>query len=385
MSTAGARKALRRPLFLPSDSPHANKENASAEAGPKRAAAAGQQAPALEERVPKVGSPPSLSGPGVDPDCLAPREDDVDELAEMMREDLSLQATLPTGERPASPGRPTSPSPGPAGDSPAVLGRAASPRTDGSGLPPFCTPAEASSPCAVSPAAAHTARALWADGDAGRAAEPAGGSNDGFDPGDLRVDVGDEGEATVPPSAASAVCYPSDGLGRNAPSAERAAMATADPDPRVHILGCAGTDGAPPSPAAASPIAEAAGPSVVPTMIDAESVLVEGWVTKFSDVLCVGRRRWLVVTDRSCLAYARERGYTRGDAPTMRLRLDDSAVLPDKQTTTDLMLLPATAPAKRIRAGAVATGGACRGVGPAMLTPLRPPRAPPAAAGSGQP
>lgn len=106
-----------------------------------------------------------------------------------------------------------------------------------------------------------------------------------------------------------------------------------------------------------------------PTLLAEQSIVLEGWVTKFSDHLGAPRRRWLVVCDHRVFAYASAHGYLRGPvqralprpregsvaaiggSPTMALDLRRCAVLPSDEATNEFVILPLKGRRKRIQAG----------------------------------
>ncbi|KAJ1620598.1 hypothetical protein T492DRAFT_1076717 [Pavlovales sp. CCMP2436] len=107
-----------------------------------------------------------------------------------------------------------------------------------------------------------------------------------------------------------------------------------------------------------------------PALLGEHSILLEGWVTKYSDMLGIPRRRWLVVCGYSVFAFAHAHGYLQGPVqhtarrpdesqvagigghPTMALDLRKCAVLALDDTADELVVIPLRGERKRIRVGA---------------------------------
>ncbi|KAG8464638.1 hypothetical protein KFE25_010006 [Diacronema lutheri] len=101
------------------------------------------------------------------------------------------------------------------------------------------------------------------------------------------------------------------------------------------------------------------------TLLAEQSIVLEGWVTKYSDKLNQPRRRWLVVCDHRVFAFATAHGYLRTPAPrpadgnvagiggsaTMALDLRRCAALPSDTAPDEFVLIPLHGHRKRIRAG----------------------------------
>jgi hypothetical protein len=106
-----------------------------------------------------------------------------------------------------------------------------------------------------------------------------------------------------------------------------------------------------------------------PCLLDEQTIVLEGWVTKYSDHLGLPRRRWLVLCDHRVYAYADAHGYLRspphsaatgsgrgpesiGGRPTMALDLRQCALLSVDVTPDEILLVTVHGERKRICFGA---------------------------------